>query len=209
MNLFEFDWSWLRTVAWSFFHILNLPTSWHRVQPARPEAEKSIMTGGHIDDSGEKMQTLGRKISFQNRDVFLSFIFLEIKTFNCVAAISFWLPLTSLRLSSLFVVLAYCCCALGHERRSFVSSCRSLIWCKTYKRRAKLALHRTVSAENYKVLQKPQSGVNSLHWLQEDKINMKDLFNLLSFFCCLKILRSQRSCIFNAHNWNIACNKTG
>lgn len=43
---------------------------------------------------------------FPIRDVFLSSIFLEIKTFNCVAAISFWLPFTSLRLSSLLVVLA-------------------------------------------------------------------------------------------------------
>lgn len=46
--LIRFDWSWLRIVARSFFFLLLswISTSCHRVQPALPQPEKSITTGG-------------------------------------------------------------------------------------------------------------------------------------------------------------------
>lgn len=106
---------WLIMTAYSckIFFFLGLSwisTSCHRVQPALPAGGKIRYDRRwtcHVDGGGEKTQTLQEKrFSFQNHDVFLSSVFLEIKTFNCAAAISFWLPFTSLRLSSLFVVLA-------------------------------------------------------------------------------------------------------
>lgn len=110
--LIRFDWSWLRIVARSsfFLRLSWISTSCHRVQPALPAGGKIRYDRRwtcHVDGGGEKTQTLQEKrFSFQNHDVFLSSVFLEIKTFNCAAAISFWLPFASLRLSSLFVVLA-------------------------------------------------------------------------------------------------------